>query len=241
VLELLLRRDEPVLVDGEGVGALVQQLVGDEVVQTLDERQHGDHRGDTDDGAEQRQERAHLVRPDRSQGDARAFPQVHAVAVPEGTGFRVSLSIFPSRMRTTRFALAAMSGSWVTRITVLPCFQMFSNAAMISSPVCESRFPVGSSARMMLGLFTSARAIATRWRCPPDSSFGRCFMRSPSPTISSASFARRRRSSCFAPAYTSGNSTLWSASARGSRLKVWNTKPISWFRMRASWSSVIFP
>jgi len=29
----------------------------------------------------------------------------------------------------------------------------------ISFPVCESRFPVGSSARMIDGRFTSARAI----------------------------------------------------------------------------------
>ena len=34
-----------------------------------------------------------------------------------------------------------------------------SNSAMISSPVLESRLPVGSSARMIEGLFTSARAI----------------------------------------------------------------------------------
>jgi len=80
--------------------------------------------------------------------------------------------------------------------------------------------------------------MATRWRWPPDSSLGRCFMRSVSPTISSASFARFRRSSCLNPAYTSGSSTLWRASARGSRLKVWKTKPISWFRMRASSSSL---
>ena len=103
-------------------------------------------------------------------------------------------------MRTTRRAWEAMSASWVTRITVLPAFQMFSNAAMISSPVALSRLPVGSSARMMLGLFTSARAIATRWRCPPESSLGRCFMRSLSPTRSSASRARLRRSSCLIPA-----------------------------------------
>ena len=30
---------------------------------------------------------------------------------------------------------------------------------------------------------------------------------------------------------------MWSASARGSRLKVWKTNPISWLRTRASWSS----
>ena len=53
---------------------------------------------------------------------------------------------------------------------------------MISSLVALSRLPVGSSASRMLGLLTSARAIATRWRWPPDSSLGRCFIRSSSPT-----------------------------------------------------------
>ena len=33
---------------------------------------------------------------------------------------------------------------------------------------------MGSSARRIDGLLTSARAIATRWRWPPDSSFGLC-------------------------------------------------------------------
>src|SRR5205085_5769534 len=55
---------------------------------------------------------------------------------------------------------------------------------MISALVVESRLPVGSSASRIDGSFTSARAIATRWRCPPESSLGRCSMRSPSPTRS---------------------------------------------------------
>src|SRR5919206_499206 len=44
---------------------------------------------------------------------------------------------------------------------VLPSACRRSNRAMISLPVCESKFPVGSSARMIDGLFTSALAIAT--------------------------------------------------------------------------------
>ena len=44
---------------------------------------------------------------------------------------------------------------------------------MISFPVLESKFPVGSSASKMDGRFTSARATATRCRCPPESSLGR--------------------------------------------------------------------
>ena len=56
---------------------------------------------------------------------------------------------------------------------------------------------------------------------------------------SSASVARRLRSSAEMPAYTSGSSTFCSAVARGSRLNVWKTKPISLLRTRASWSSLI--
>ncbi|PLS82151.1 MAG: hypothetical protein CYG59_04835 [Chloroflexi bacterium] len=35
--------------------------------------------------------------------------------------------------------------------------------------VWESRSPVGSSAKIRRGRIASARAIATRYRCPPDS------------------------------------------------------------------------
>jgi hypothetical protein len=45
--------------------------------------------------------------------------------------------------------------------------QLLEEPLMISTPVFESRFPVGSSARRIDGMFTSARAIATRWRWPP--------------------------------------------------------------------------
>ena len=58
-------------------------------------------------------------------------------------------------------------------------------------------------------------------------------MRLSSCTFSSASFARRFRSSEPTPAYTSGSSTLCSAVARGSRLNVWKTNPISLLRTRA--------
>ena len=46
---------------------------------------------------------------------------------------------------------------------------------------------MGSSARMIEGRFTRARAIATRWRWPPESSFGLWWMRSPRPTLSRVS------------------------------------------------------
>jgi ferredoxin len=51
--------------------------------------------------------------------------------------------------------------------------------------------PVGSSASTARGSPTTARAIATRCRSPPDSSCGRCVSRCPRPTRSSAAAARR--------------------------------------------------
>src|SRR2546425_3083708 len=111
-----------------------------------------------------------------------------------------SRSINPSRRWIWRRACAAMSRSWVTRTIVWPPSCSSSNRRMISSPVAESRFPVGSSASRMEGTFTSARAIATRWRWPPDSSLGRWSMRSPSPTRSSARAAWARRAWAALPA-----------------------------------------
>ena len=68
---------------------------------------------------------------------------------------------------------AAISGSCVTITIVRPAPFSASSSSMISAPVAESRFPVGSSARMSCGLFTSARAMATRCCWPPESSAGR--------------------------------------------------------------------
>ena len=57
----------------------------------------------------------------------------------------------------------------------------------------ESRLPVGSSASSRAGSPTTARAMATRCRSPPESSCGRWSSRCPSPTRVSAASARRRR------------------------------------------------
>ena len=111
---------------------------------------------------------------------------------------------------------------------------------MISRPVAESRLPVGSSANTIDGSLTSARAMATRCRCPPDISVGRWRARSASPTRCRASMARLRRSRRPKPAYTIGSSTLRNAVMRGSRLNVWKIKPTRSLRMRArSWSDIV--
>ena len=67
------------------------------------------------------------------------------------------------------------------------------------APVALSRLPVGSSASTIAGSPASARAIATRWRSPPDSCVGRDLSLCPSPTRRSAQAARSRRSPRAAP------------------------------------------
>ena len=68
----------------------------------------------------------------------------------------------------------ATSGSWVIRTMVRPDWWSSSNKSSTSAVAVESRFPVGSSARISAGSVTRARAMATRCCCPPDSSPGRC-------------------------------------------------------------------
>src|ERR1700722_7752128 len=83
-------------------------------------------------------------------------------------------SILPSRIRMWRGAEAAMSISWVTTISVIPraCWILV-RIFMMRAEFSVSRLPVGSSARRMLGALARARAIATRWRSPAESSLGR--------------------------------------------------------------------
>ena len=90
----------------------------------------------------------------------------------------------------------ASSGSWATRMRVR-------SKAAHSSCICvcsrilivRSRPENGSSSNSTLGLTARARARATRCCCPPDNDSGRRRARSPIPQASSASVARRPRSS----------------------------------------------
>ena len=63
----------------------------------------------------------------------------------------------PSCRVITRRQRDAISGSWVTRTMVIPCSVLSREiTSMISSDIDESRFPVGSSARMISGSVTRA-------------------------------------------------------------------------------------
>ena len=91
--------------------------------------------------------------------------------------------------------------------------------------MAESRFAVGSSARISAGSVTMARATATRCCCPPDNSAGRRFSR-PARPISKNSFCTLSlRCSAGTPCRSKVNSAFSRAVRTGRRLYAWKTKP----------------
>ena len=70
---------------------------------------------------------------------------------------------------TRRRMLSTIVESCVAMTTVVPVRLIRSSSDMMPWLVVGSRFPVGSSARMMSGRFTKARAMATRCCSPPES------------------------------------------------------------------------
>ena len=97
-----------------------------------------------------------------------------------------SCSICPSSIKITRLPISLTNSLLcVTTKTVVPLLLISERSSMIPLAVTGSRFPVGSSASNNTGWFTKALAMATLCCSPPDNSFGKAFMRSFSPTISS--------------------------------------------------------
>src|SRR5262245_17551476 len=100
----------------------------------------------------------------------------------------------PSSSVRTRCARATTRGSWEDRTKATPrSWLMRDIKSRTSSAVLLSRFAVGSSARITSGSFARARAMATRWRCPPESRSGRTASFAESPTRESRSWACCRR------------------------------------------------
>ena len=133
----------------------------------------------------------------------------------------------PSRMKMISSASACTWGSWDENTKDTSCSRCMRRIrAMISAPVWLSRLAVGSSASTSRGVVARARAIATRWRWPPESCAGRLFWRSDRPTASIRACTRRRRSPAATPASASGYSTFSRALSTGIRLKFWKMKPM---------------
>ena len=126
--------------------------------------------------------------------------------------------------------LSNMATSLVSCVTVTSrAFSLLAcrvNKRTTASPCCQSRAAVGSSARMMDGPCRTARAMATRCRCPPLTSPGLLFR---SGTISRSSricpsrlSSRERATPAFRPTMRRLSSTV----RNGSSCACWNTKPM---------------
>ena len=92
----------------------------------------------------------------------------------DATSREASSAIWPSRMLIKRCAWLATSTACVTQMNVRWWSRLSCNMrSMIPWPVLLSSAPVGSSVQTRAGCVARARAIATRCRCPPESSAGR--------------------------------------------------------------------
>ena len=101
----------------------------------------------------------------------------------------------------------AKSGLCVTIITNFSFATSF-NKSIICILVFESNAPVGSSARIISGLFTNALAIATLCICPPDNCVGFLFICADNPTLFNASLALLLRSAEDTPDSVKASSTF---------------------------------
>src|SRR3984893_14977889 len=153
----------------------------------------GKKNGNAERNAQRGQRHAEPVGAPLLEGDEPQRPEHYrspAAEVPVRP-VRTSLTNWPSRSVRIRSQKAAARSLCVTsRMVLLNSQCKSSRRRRISSPVAESRLPVGSSPSRMGGRKTSARAMATRWRSPPESSSGRWCARTLRPTRSSIAAAR---------------------------------------------------
>src|SRR5581483_1116499 len=132
----------------------------------------------------------------------------HATLDARGSAPRSPASSLPSRRRTARSPGFTRRSSCVTTTTAAPSVRAASrSASTTAAPVAPSSSPVGSSASTSSGRAMSARAIATRWLSPPESSSGRWSRRAPRPRRSRSSRARFLSAS-LTPAGTRGTTTF---------------------------------
>ena len=96
-----------------------------------------------------------------------------------------------------------------------------------SPTISGSSALVGSSKSMTSGSIMSARTMATRCFCPPDSCAGYAPPRSPRPTRCSSFSACASASACdLCRSFTGARVMLRRMVICGKRLKCWNTMPI---------------
>ncbi len=126
----------------------------------------------------------------------------------------------------SRSAHDASCASWVTTTPATAPWHAVRIRRITASVLTESSAPDGSSASSRRRSPTTARAIATRCRSPPDSSSGNRAARSARPRSASAASAAVRAVLAAIPSSSSGRATFSVAVSPASRLKSWNTYPI---------------
>src|SRR5260370_804058 len=109
------------------------------------------------------------------------------------------------------------------RISSVGLQQVCAGSALRAAQFTESRAPVGSSASRTWRSPTTARAMATRWRSPPDSSSGKRSARLATPSSSRAFIPAGRAALIPTPSSSSGSVTFSTAVSPASRLKSWKT------------------
>ena len=94
----------------------------------------------------------------------------------------------------------------------------FARSSRIWFCVETSRAETASSSTISFGLRAMARAMAMRWRCPPENSYGyRSVYFGDSPTCDSSSRTRSSRALPLMPSWTrSGSPTMSAITAEGS-------------------------
>ena len=139
-----------------------------------------------------------------------------------------SLTTLPGRLDSsaTRSASRAASRTlWVTKTTLrFRSAHSRSSSACSRSRVMASRAPKGSSMRRMSASWAKARAMATRWRMPPESSCGRL---SPKPwrwTVWRRCSASLRRSFLGIPRSLSASSMFARTVSQGNSAASWKIR-----------------
>ena len=114
---------------------------------------------------------------------------------------------------------------------VVPSLFSDCSSSMTSCPCTESRFPVGSSARISGWSPTTARATATRCCWPPDNCPGMWLARCAIPMRSMTSATRRLRSADGMLWYSRASSIFSATVSSSIRLKLWKIKPMFCLRI----------
>ena len=130
---------------------------------------------------------------------------------------------------TTSDRNAASEMAWVTISVVAGRSVQIRSSSMFSRcRVMSSSAPNGSSSSITVGCTARQRAMATRWRMPPDSCAGLAFSKPVRPTSSIRSGISP--GSGLIPATSSGSRMFAITLRHGSRAASWKAMPSWWSR-----------